>query len=100
MADQAKRIFSVDFDILRFKINDWSRSIMVTVKMCDKGSYYGLSGGSLQGHLQFCRQAIAEDAGKERAIKELLDELMGKAIRQGIYPGVMRDLYKELGWNE
>ena len=95
---KAKRVLAFELDVLAYKIRDWFNGAAIVAKMCDRGSYLGLTGGSLQGHVAFCKGLLAEGNGKRTNINQLSLELEGKAAREGIAPGVARDLVKAMGW--
>jgi len=95
---KAKRLLSFELDRIAFKIRNYVINMQTTNKMCDPGSYLGLTGGSLEGHREFCQDSLREIDGQKANIDQLVNELQGRARQEGILPGTARDLVKAMGW--
>ena len=94
----ARRYFSPALAQMRGRISSWVSQVELVSSHCDNESYRGLNRAYVEQHRTYCRAQLSEVKLRKQRIESLKAAIEEAARKKDIYPGVMRELFTEIGW--
>ena len=98
MRATARRYFARALGDMSGRIRSWASQSETLATACSKASYDGLTRAMFQGHASVCRSQLYDLRLRKAGIERFKGQIEEAARKKGIFPGVMRELFIEIGW--